>query len=170
MSSNIIIAKKPTLKIQINDKFLMELMKGVEIIDLTSLVFLYKEVFTNNKDILIEKSFHYKNTEISYLYANKTLFLKDIKQYQKNDDNDLIIKCSEYFVAKLIRERSSINSILPTYFYSLRYKLMNNQSELLKKELTIGNETIVFSIINDNTLLLITGWIGNRNKINLNNK
>ncbi len=161
MSANrLIVAKKPTILIQTDEKFLYSMMRFVDIVDLNSVVELYSTLFKEKKEVLNEDTFIYKNTLVTYVYKDNTLTLKNIEQYYPNE-NSLNIKCSEHFVAKLIRKKTSISSFIPAYFYALTK--MSNEKELLKKELTIGNETIVFSL-KGNILELITGWTGNRKK------
>jgi hypothetical protein len=55
-----------------------------------------------------------------------------------------------HFIMQLIRRAFELSVLVPAYLYV--------------KEFDIGRSTIVYSVDEHNTIHLITGWVGNRNK------
>lgn len=161
MNKKIILAQKPTIHIEVTESFLISLMRLLEIADLTAIILLYKNAIVDKSKIESNTAFYHENTIITYTLKNGVLYLENIEQFRPNI-NKFSIQYSEHYVAKLIRNKASILSFIPAYFYALQQGYFLNSQET-KMELTVGNETILFSVKEKN-LKLITGWIGNRTK------
>lgn len=67
-----------------------------------------------------------------------------------------------HFIMQLIRRGFELSVLVPAYLY---VKDNLEQIERDKEiEFDIGRSTIVYSVDEHNTIHLITGWVGNRNK------
>lgn len=74
----------------------------------------------------------------------------------------LRVNPSEHFLVKGLRSAFDMSAIVPIYIH-----VSNNLDTIEKNvdmEFDIGRATIVYSVDQSNTINLISGWVGNREK------
>jgi len=75
----------------------------------------------------------------------------------------LQIKPTEHFYVNGIKRSFDLSGLVPLYIYvSDNLKSIKRNQDL---EWNIGRATIIYSVDNDNTIHLISGWVGNRKKV-----
>ncbi len=67
-----------------------------------------------------------------------------------------------HFLVQLIKRSFELTAIIPAYMYLIKNKADIKTGEVF--EFDIGRSTLVCSVDENNTIWLITGWVGNREK------
>jgi len=74
----------------------------------------------------------------------------------------LRVKPTEHFLVSGIKRAFDLSGLVPLYIH-----VSGNLNSIQKNkdlEWNIGRATIIYSVDNDNTIHLISGWVGNRKK------
>lgn len=69
---------------------------------------------------------------------------------------------TEHFLVKGLKRAFDLSGLVPLYIY-----VSNNLDTITRGkdlEWNIGRATIIYSVDDNNTIHLISGWVGNRNK------
>lgn len=69
---------------------------------------------------------------------------------------------SLHFVKQLVLRELELSVLVPAYMY-VRERL-DTLEKGVEMEMDIGRATLVYSIDKNNSIRLITGWVGNREK------
>ena len=151
------MSKIPKLKVFFTEDLWIKGLK--KSFDLGGLIPLYLYVSKNNINN-IENEWNNENTKIKFSVLNNIITVKDIVNLEEKDLNMQICP-KEHFWVKGFKRSFDLSGLITLYLdlYQKNNPISNN-----KREWNIGRATIIYSVDNDDTIHLISGWAGNRNK------